>query len=130
VRLPTLAPWELASHKDDVLVALPRVVAAGAQSEGERDPVGDRARSLGATWAALGDAPGMTRQSAWERFSGDRTVDQSGAVTTPRPRSEGSECFLEVGPPELFHVKQVKSLDLRGRAGQDRHLMRRSGRAT
>ncbi len=28
------------------------------------------ARALGATWARIGDALGMTRQSAWERFSG------------------------------------------------------------
>ena len=61
---PTLAPWELASHKGEVLVALPRVVAAGAQAERERDPVGDRARSLGVPgpWVRrgppFGDAPG------------------------------------------------------------------------
>jgi hypothetical protein len=30
-----------------------------------------RARALGATWARIGDALGMTRQSAWERFSGE-----------------------------------------------------------
>jgi hypothetical protein len=30
-----------------------------------------RARALGATWARIGEALGMTRQSAWERFSGE-----------------------------------------------------------
>ena len=30
-----------------------------------------RARALGAIWARIGEALGMTRQSAWERFSGE-----------------------------------------------------------
>ena len=30
-----------------------------------------KARALGATWARIGEALGMTRQSAWERFSGE-----------------------------------------------------------
>jgi hypothetical protein len=30
-----------------------------------------RARELGATWARIGEAFGMTRQSAWEQFSGE-----------------------------------------------------------
>jgi hypothetical protein len=29
------------------------------------------ARSLGATWAQIGAALDMTRQPAWERFSGE-----------------------------------------------------------
>jgi isopropylmalate/homocitrate/citramalate synthase len=31
-----------------------------------------KARALGATWARIGETLGMTRQSAWERFSGER----------------------------------------------------------
>ena len=30
-----------------------------------------RGRELGATWARIGEALGMTRQSAWARFSGE-----------------------------------------------------------
>jgi hypothetical protein len=30
-----------------------------------------RAGELGVTWARIGAALGMTRQSAWERFSGE-----------------------------------------------------------
>ena len=30
-----------------------------------------RARALGATWSRIGESLGMTRQSAWERFSGE-----------------------------------------------------------
>lgn len=30
-----------------------------------------KARSLGTTWAQVGTALGTTRQSAWERFSGE-----------------------------------------------------------
>ncbi|MGO8958761.1 MAG: ClpX C4-type zinc finger protein [Streptosporangiaceae bacterium] len=69
--VPLLAPWEHAAGVEDVLTLLPRVAAAGAQVE--RNLVGwvGRARSLGVTWARIGEALGMTRQSAWERFSGE-----------------------------------------------------------
>lgn len=30
-----------------------------------------KARALGVTWARIGETLGMTRQSAWERFSGE-----------------------------------------------------------
>ena len=30
-----------------------------------------KARHLGASWARVGETLGMTRQSAWERFSGE-----------------------------------------------------------
>lgn len=72
-----------------------------------------------------------TRRSARERLleEGDRTVDRTGAVTRPRLTSEGQNPHggWSAG---IVSRETVKSLDLRGRAGQDRHLMRRSGRAT
>ncbi len=66
-----LSSWEQTVGLEEVLASLPRVAAAGAQVE--RDLTGWvwRARELGATWARIGDALGMTRQSAWERFSGE-----------------------------------------------------------
>lgn len=54
-----------------VLASLPRMAAAGAQVEHNLRRAVRRARKLGATWAAIGSAMGMTRQSAWERFSGE-----------------------------------------------------------
>jgi hypothetical protein len=66
-----LSAWEQTTSVDEVLASLPRVAAASAQVE--RDLAGwvGRARELGATWARIGESMGMTRQSAWERFSGE-----------------------------------------------------------
>jgi hypothetical protein len=69
--VPQLAPWEHAVTADEVLANLPRVAAAGAQVEHNLTGWVGRARALGATWARIGEALGMTRQSAWERFSGE-----------------------------------------------------------
>jgi ClpX C4-type zinc finger len=70
-RQPMTAPWEHAADLDDVLRLLPKAAAAGAQVEENLTGWVRRARSLGATWARIGEALGMTRQSAWERFSGE-----------------------------------------------------------
>jgi hypothetical protein len=65
---PQLAAWEHAASVDEVLANLPRIAAAGAQVEQHLAGWVQRAR---ATWARIGEALGMTRQSAWERFSGE-----------------------------------------------------------
>jgi ClpX C4-type zinc finger len=69
---PRVRAWELASTMDDVLFMLPKVAAAGAQLTDDLAAWVHRARSLGATWATIGKALGITRQSAWERFSDSR----------------------------------------------------------
>lgn len=71
VPTPHLAAWEHAVSVDEVLANLPRIAAAGAQVEEHLTGWVRRARALGATWARIGEALGMTRQSAWERFSGE-----------------------------------------------------------
>lgn len=71
VSVARLAPWELDLSLEKVLEALPPVAAAGAQLEAHLGEWVRRARGLGATWARIGEALGMTRQSAWERFSGE-----------------------------------------------------------
>src|SRR2546430_11373149 len=68
---PQLAAWEHAVSVDEALASLPRIAAAGAQVEQHLAGWVRRARALGATWARIGEALGMTRQSAWERFSGE-----------------------------------------------------------
>lgn len=72
---PTLPPgmtsWEEDLDLDRVLASLPRMAAAGAQVEENLSRYVKRARDLGATWAVIGASLGMTRQSAWERFSGE-----------------------------------------------------------
>ncbi len=68
---PHLAAWDHAVSVDEALANLPRIAAAGAQVERHLAGWVRRARDLGATWARIGEALGMTRQSAWERFSGE-----------------------------------------------------------
>jgi ClpX C4-type zinc finger len=65
------APWDAESGLDAVLAALPRVAQAGNQAEYTLTRYVRKARELGATWAVIGQSLGMTRQSAWERFSGE-----------------------------------------------------------
>lgn len=66
-----LAPWEQSHDLDAVLANLPRVAKAGAQAEVTLAGWVRRGRDLGATWTRIGEALGMTRQSAWKRFSGE-----------------------------------------------------------
>jgi hypothetical protein len=68
---PPLTSWEETLDLDGVLASLPRMAAAGAQVESNLTRFVKRARELGATWASIGASLGMTRQSAWERFSGE-----------------------------------------------------------
>ncbi|MGP8000333.1 MAG: ClpX C4-type zinc finger protein [Streptosporangiaceae bacterium] len=68
---PRVAPWEHDVPLDDILASLPRVAAAGRQAEEHLTHWVRKARSMGATWARIGAALDMTRQSAWERFSGE-----------------------------------------------------------
>jgi hypothetical protein len=69
--VPQLAPWDYATSVEEALANLPRIAAAGAQVERNLTGFVRKARALGATWARIGEALGMTRQSAWERFSGE-----------------------------------------------------------
>ena len=69
--VPQLAPWDQVATAEEALANLPLVAAASAQVEQSLVGWVRRARALGATWAQIGNALGMTRQSAWERFSGE-----------------------------------------------------------
>jgi hypothetical protein len=54
------------------------VIAAPSSPLDDSSSVGDpcdlvlRARSCGCSWTSIGQALGITRQAAWERFSGER----------------------------------------------------------
>jgi hypothetical protein len=63
-------PWDTDMPLDELLTLLRNVAAAGAQVEQNLAQWVRKARGCGATWARIGEALGMTRQSAWERFSG------------------------------------------------------------
>lgn len=68
---PQVDPWERVDSVEMALELLPRMAAVSGQIEENLTQVVRRARTLGATWARIGEALGMTRQSAWERFSGE-----------------------------------------------------------
>ena len=70
--VPRVSPWETEFDLDRVMANLPRIAAAKQQVEENLAGWVRRARELGATWTAVGDALGMTRQSAWERFAGEK----------------------------------------------------------
>jgi hypothetical protein len=66
-----ISPFDQMGTVDEVLKDLPQVAKAALQVENYLAAGVRRARELGATWARVGEAFGMTRQSAWERFSGE-----------------------------------------------------------
>ncbi|MBO0868698.1 MAG: hypothetical protein J2P15_09055 [Micromonosporaceae bacterium] len=60
-----------AMSDDELLERLPRCARTGAEAEASLRRLVLQARGRGITWARIGSALGMTRQSAWERFSGE-----------------------------------------------------------
>jgi hypothetical protein len=68
---PNVSGWEQKMSDEDLLAHLPKVAAASAQVEQQLTTWVRQARSRGITWTRIGEALGMTRQSAWERFSGE-----------------------------------------------------------
>jgi hypothetical protein len=66
-----VASWEQKMSDEDLLQHLPRVAAAAAQVEQQLTGWVRKARGRGITWTRIGESLGMTRQSAWERFSGE-----------------------------------------------------------
>ena len=63
--------WKELLSDDELLATLPRVAAVSRQVEGELAAAVAESRARGITWTRIGGALGMTRQSAWERFSGE-----------------------------------------------------------
>lgn len=67
---PRLAPWDRMTD-EQMLDHLPRIATVGAQVESSLHGWVARLRGNGVTWSRIGAALGMTRQSAWGRFSGE-----------------------------------------------------------
>ncbi len=63
--------WPDRMTDEEILEFLPRVAAVSAQVDANLRVWVERLRDRGVTWARIGAALGMTRQSAWERFSGE-----------------------------------------------------------
>ncbi len=69
--LPARPRWEERLSDDELLAALPGIAATSESIERELATWVRTARTRGITWTRIGTAMGMTRQSAWERFSGE-----------------------------------------------------------
>ncbi|GAA1017063.1 hypothetical protein Aple_062490 [Acrocarpospora pleiomorpha] len=64
-------PWPDAMTDEEILDFLPRIASVGAQVDANLKVWVERLRDRGVTWARIGAALGTTRQSAWEKFSGE-----------------------------------------------------------
>ncbi|GGO24325.1 hypothetical protein GCM10010116_48890 [Microbispora rosea subsp. aerata] len=64
-------PYTESMTDEQILDLLPRIAEVAAQVEDNLRVWVQRARDRGVTWARIGAALGMSRQSAWERFSGE-----------------------------------------------------------
>jgi hypothetical protein len=63
--------WE--SMDDTQLLAqLPRIAAVAIQIDDQLHQWVQRARDRGVSWSRVGEALGISRQSAWERFAQER----------------------------------------------------------
>jgi hypothetical protein len=67
---PPAPMWESLTD-EEMLGHIPRVAAHIDQAEADLRSWVQELRRRGVTWARTGEALGITRQSAWERFSGE-----------------------------------------------------------
>ena len=68
---PRLPVWE-ALTDGEMPSHIPRVAAHIDQAEADLRSWVQELRRRGVSWARIGEALGTTRQSAWERFSGEK----------------------------------------------------------
>lgn len=66
-----LPAWEETMTAEQILDLLPRIAAVGAQTEASLQRLVTILRGRRVTWARIGASLQITRQSAWERFSGE-----------------------------------------------------------
>lgn len=63
--------WE-SMNDEQLLAQLPRIASVATQVEDNLRVWVQRVRDRGVSWARVGQALSMARQSAWERFSGEQ----------------------------------------------------------
>jgi ATP-dependent protease Clp ATPase subunit len=68
---PARIPWWDSLSDEEMLARLPRMLGTADQIEASMRTWVQELRKRGVTWARIGQSLGMTRQSAWERFSGE-----------------------------------------------------------
>jgi ClpX C4-type zinc finger len=62
---------EEAMTDEEILALLPRIASVSAQTDASLQRLVTLLRGRGVTWTRIGAALRVTRQSAWERFSGE-----------------------------------------------------------
>ena len=62
---------EEAMTDEEILALLPQIASVSAQTDASLQRLVTVLRGRGVTWARIGAALQITRQSAWERFSGE-----------------------------------------------------------
>lgn len=67
---PRVPVWESMAD-EEMLGHIPRVAVHIDQAEADLRSWVQELRRRGVTWTRIGEALGITRQSAWERFSGE-----------------------------------------------------------
>jgi ATP-dependent Clp protease ATP-binding subunit ClpX len=67
---PPIKKWDELSD-DELLAEMVRVHGSLEQVDRAVSSIVQQLRARNVTWARIGEALGMTRQSAWERFSGE-----------------------------------------------------------
>jgi ClpX C4-type zinc finger len=67
----SVATWQQRLSDEELLATMPKIQAAAGQIQQHLTAWVRQARERGITWTRIGEALGMTRQSAWERFSGE-----------------------------------------------------------
>jgi hypothetical protein len=65
-----IVPWHEHSD-DDLLASLARVQAVVPQIDAAMHDYVDTLRARGVSWTRIGAALGVSKQAAWERFSGE-----------------------------------------------------------
>ncbi|MEV5414494.1 ClpX C4-type zinc finger protein [Thermopolyspora sp. NPDC052614] len=68
--MPRVPMWSSLTDAE-MLSHIPRVAAHIDQAEADLRSWVQELRRRGVTWAKIGESLGITRQSAWERFSGE-----------------------------------------------------------
>jgi hypothetical protein len=68
--VPRVPVWDSLTD-EEMLSHIPRVAAHIDRAEADLRSWVRELRRRGVTWVRIGEALGITRQSAWERFSGE-----------------------------------------------------------
>ena len=106
-------PWDEMSDTE-LLVQLPLILQSADQNLRFAREWVDLIRSRKISWAAIGNALGVSRQSAWERFGGGKDPDRGcrgrgqlsvGAASRAAERVEARDLVVEGREQQVGHLE-------------------------